>query len=79
LAGNFPGDLGWNQRYQIFTGICHGLRHLHDEQCIFHGDIKPDNILLDENLEPKIIDFGLSRFFEGDYSRIFTKHIAGTM
>jgi serine/threonine protein kinase len=76
-ADNFQGGLGWNLRFQILTGICHGLRHLHNEVDIIHGDIKPENILLDENFKPKITDFGLSRLLGGS-SLIITNELMGT-
>ncbi|KAJ1261656.1 hypothetical protein BS78_09G047200 [Paspalum vaginatum] len=53
--------LGWQTRYQIIKGICDGLHHLHINHVI-HMDLKPANILLDNNMVPKITDFGLSRF-----------------
>lgn len=56
--------LEWQTRYQIIQGICEGLHHLHKEKGIIHMDLKPANILLDENMVPKITDFGLSRLDE---------------
>ncbi|XP_043818125.1 proline-rich receptor-like protein kinase PERK2 isoform X3 [Manihot esculenta] len=53
------GDvLDWKKRMKIATGSAKGLEYLH-EHCkpkIIHLDIKPDNILLDEDFEPKILD-----------------------
>ncbi|KAL9389549.1 hypothetical protein Peur_018154 [Populus x canadensis] len=54
--------LGWETLYQIAVGIAQGLEYLH-RGCntrILHFDIKPHNILLDENFCPKISDFGLA-------------------
>ena len=51
--------LEWNTLYQIAIGIARGLEYLH-QGCntrILHFDIKPHNILLDENFTPKISDF----------------------
>ncbi|XBI22797.1 hypothetical protein VPH35_063772 [Triticum aestivum] len=56
--------LEWNTRYQIIKQICHGLHYLHKEKTILHMDLKPDNILLDNNMVAKISDFGLSRLDE---------------
>ncbi|XP_024311752.1 receptor like protein kinase S.2 isoform X1 [Brachypodium distachyon] len=57
--------LDWNQRFQILKGICQGLHYLHEEARIIHGDIKPANIMLEDDLVPKIGDFGSSRSFSG--------------
>lgn len=67
----------WQIRYQLIKGICLGLHYLH-KQRINHLDLKPENILLDAEMEPKITDFGLSRFFDVGQSRQFTKNIHGT-
>nr|WDS82730.1 Rwt4 [Triticum aestivum] len=72
------GELDWNQRYQILKGICQGLHHLHDEMHVFHGDIKPANILIGDNLVPKIYDFGLSQMFEEEETERIVENIAGT-
>ncbi|KAJ6935941.1 hypothetical protein NC652_010853 [Populus alba x Populus x berolinensis] len=56
-------QLGWETLYQIAVGIAQGLEYLH-RGCntrILHFDIKPHNILLDENFCPKISDFGLAK------------------
>ncbi|XP_051209192.1 uncharacterized protein [Lolium perenne] len=53
--------LEWDNRYKIIKGICEGLHYLHMEKRILHMDLKPANILLDNDVIPKITDFGLSR------------------
>uniref|UniRef100_A0ACD5Y923 Uncharacterized protein n=1 Tax=Avena sativa TaxID=4498 RepID=A0ACD5Y923_AVESA len=60
-----PCILDWDMCYKIIKGVCEGLNHLHNgyTDSIFHLDLKPANILLDNNMIPKIGDFGLSRLF----------------
>ncbi|KGN59813.2 cysteine-rich receptor-like protein kinase 42 [Cucumis sativus] len=72
--------LSWKQRFNIIVGTAEGLAHLH-EGCkirIIHRDIKSSNVLLDENFNPKIADFGLARHFGADQSHLSTG-IAGTL
>ncbi|KAF8711151.1 hypothetical protein HU200_029159 [Digitaria exilis] len=73
-------ELDWKVRYTLIKRICKGLKYLHEElrPPIYHLDLKPANILLDENMLPKIADFGLSRFFAGNHSQITTSSI-GTL
>ncbi|KAG6412623.1 hypothetical protein SASPL_125306 [Salvia splendens] len=57
--------LNWNTKFDIAVGIAQGIEYLHrgcDIQ-IFHFDIKPHNILLDQNIIPKISDFGLAKLY----------------
>ncbi|GJM88048.1 hypothetical protein PR202_ga04067 [Eleusine coracana subsp. coracana] len=61
--------LEWYTRYKIIKGICEGLHHLHKEKGIIHMDLKPANVLLDDHMEPKIADFGISRFDEKSYTK----------
>ncbi|KAL9270156.1 Cysteine-rich receptor-like protein [Drosera capensis] len=72
--------LDWPKRYKIITGIARGLLYLHEEapERIIHRDIKASNILLDEQLNPKISDFGLARLFPGDDTHFNTFKISGT-
>lgn len=55
--------LSWANRFKILLGTAKGLAHLHHSfrPPIIHYNIKPSNILLDENHNPKISDFGLAR------------------
>ncbi|XP_052310336.1 rust resistance kinase Lr10-like [Populus trichocarpa] len=56
-------SLSWEKLHEISLGVAHGIQYLHRgcEMQILHFDIKPHNILLDENFAPKVSDFGLAR------------------
>jgi len=56
-------SLSWEKLHEISLGVAHGIDYLHRgcEMQILHFDIKPHNILLDENFAPKVSDFGLAR------------------
>ncbi|XP_015971338.1 putative receptor protein kinase ZmPK1 [Arachis duranensis] len=60
--------LDWSKMYNIALGTARGLAYLHEEclEWILHCDIKPQNILLDSNYEPKVSDFGLSKLLNRD-------------
>ncbi|EFJ33055.1 hypothetical protein SELMODRAFT_407178 [Selaginella moellendorffii] len=53
--------LSWSQRFGIALGTAKGLPYLHEEcrDRIIHYAIKPENILLDAKMKPKVADFGL--------------------
>nr|TKW00305.1 hypothetical protein SEVIR_8G100500v2 [Setaria viridis] len=70
-------DLGWDEIYKIIKGICSGLNALHEEN-IVHLDLKPQNILMDGNMMPKIVDFGLARLLGENKSKIYTERATGT-
>lgn len=58
-----PDHLGWGRRYAVALGTAKGLAYLHHEclEWVIHCDVKPENILLDSEFQPKIADFGLAK------------------
>ncbi|XP_006352395.1 putative receptor-like protein kinase At4g00960 [Solanum tuberosum] len=80
LYGDRRGMLNWKQRFNIIFGTARGLAYLHEQfhVCIIHRDIKSSNILLDDEFQPKIADFGLVRLLPEDQSHVSTK-FAGTL
>ncbi|KAJ1700822.1 hypothetical protein LUZ63_000601 [Rhynchospora breviuscula] len=72
--------LNWEERLKIIKGISKGLLYLHQDSPmqIVHRDLKAGNILLDENMNPKISDFGLARLLGGDSTQSKTSKVVGT-
>ncbi|GAU38136.1 hypothetical protein TSUD_145130 [Trifolium subterraneum] len=74
-------NLDWKTMYQIAIGIARGLEYLH-QGCIsriLHLDIKPQNILLDEDFCPKISDFGLAKICQRKDSVVSMLGTRGTI
>ncbi|XP_065875025.1 probable LRR receptor-like serine/threonine-protein kinase At4g37250 [Euphorbia lathyris] len=67
-VGSSPSShLPWDARLKIAKGVARGLCFLHDKKHV-HGNLKPSNILLGPDMEPRIGDFGLERLVTGDTS-----------
>lgn len=71
--------LDWSKRFKIALGAAQGLAFLHHGFIphIIHRDIKASNILLDQDFEPKVADFGLARLISAFDTHVSTD-IAGT-
>ncbi|XP_011037047.1 PREDICTED: probable receptor-like protein kinase At5g39020 isoform X1 [Populus euphratica] len=73
--------LGWERLNRVALGIAKGIEYLHQgcDQRILHFDIKPQNILLDNEFNPKIADFGMAKLCSKDKSAISMTTARGTV
>ncbi|XP_066336921.1 cysteine-rich receptor-like protein kinase 29 [Miscanthus floridulus] len=70
----------WATCFKIIKGICQGLLYLHkgSDRPIVHLNLQPANILLGDNMVPKLADFGLSRIIDEEQARINKINVVGT-
>ncbi|XP_015057835.1 probable leucine-rich repeat receptor-like protein kinase At5g49770 [Solanum pennellii] len=81
LSGKSGIKLDWKRRLRIALGAARGLQYLHDhvDPPIIHRDIKSNNILLDERLNAKVADFGLSKTMSEPDKGYVSTQVKGTM
>ncbi|KAK9050310.1 hypothetical protein SSX86_030718 [Deinandra increscens subsp. villosa] len=72
--GDREHTLDWECRKKIILDVAKGLAYLHEDcrQKIIHLDIKPQNILVDNNFNAKVSDFGLSKLIDRDQTQVMT-------
>ncbi|KAF7012815.1 hypothetical protein CFC21_026966, partial [Triticum aestivum] len=79
LVGEFS-SIEWDIRFKIIKGICQGIHFLHTlPSPVLHLGLKPQNILQDGNMTPKIADFGFSRIFGQEQTRMNTRSVVGSV
>jgi serine/threonine protein kinase len=69
---NTHGRLPESNARRYFSQLVSALEYLHDERMIAHRDLKAENVLLDRNLNIRLIDFGLSQTFSKDTPQLLT-------
>ncbi|KAH6784823.1 kinase with adenine nucleotide alpha hydrolases-like domain-containing protein [Perilla frutescens var. hirtella] len=85
LEDNLHGDkksensFGWDMRYKVALGVAEALDYLHSSaEPIIHRDVKSSNILLSDDFEPQLSDFGLATCASSCLHHMGTSDVAGT-
>jgi serine/threonine protein kinase len=80
-SGKSGVRLDWKRRLRVVLGAAKGIAYLHElaDPPIIHRDIKSSNVLLDERLNAKVSDFGLSKLLGEDGRGQITTQVKGTM
>ncbi|CAK9866675.1 unnamed protein product [Sphagnum jensenii] len=80
LHGVTRGPLDWPTRMKIAIGAARGLAYLHEDSqpCVIHRDFKASNILLQNNFNPKVADFGLARLAPEGQGNYVSTRVMGT-
>lgn len=73
--GDKKSTLNWKQRFDVTFGIARGLAYLHEQYhvTIIHSNIQSSNIMLDDEYQPKISDFGLVKLLPEDKTHVSNK------
>jgi len=81
ISSKKSSTMDWRELYGIALGVARGLEYLHHgcRTRIVHFDIKPQNVLLDDNLSPKVSDFGLAKLCERKESILSLMDTRGTI
>ncbi|KAH9727173.1 leucine-rich repeat receptor-like serine/threonine/tyrosine-protein kinase SOBIR1 [Citrus sinensis] len=74
-------ELEWLARHRIARGIVSGLEYLHmyHRPRIIHRNITPSSVLIDDDMEARIADFGLARLMPDGHAQVSTSIVAGTV
>ncbi|KAM0042190.1 putative protein kinase RLK-Pelle-RLCK-VI family [Helianthus debilis subsp. tardiflorus] len=81
LHGNKKDSaFGWNERYKVAVGVAEALVYLHNscDPTVIHRDVKSSNILLSDDFEPQLSDFGLAVWASTTSAQITCTDVAGT-
>ncbi|XP_010262573.1 PREDICTED: L-type lectin-domain containing receptor kinase IV.2-like [Nelumbo nucifera] len=80
LFNQSKATLNWGQRFHVIKGVASGLFYLHEgwEQVVVHRDVKSSNVLLDNEFNARLGDFGLARLYNrGMHPK--TTHVVRTL